>query len=664
MENQQRFGNIGLVGRGSQSLGSFKSSQAGILWKKLGGGKTVEIKPDDMYEVCWCVTTAGNQLKIRKETGAMISFLGFREKDIVGIKEFCQEQFGKELLEEEQSVLGKNWGNIQIRGSSLIFVVDGKSSFEIPLTDVSMAHQVKDEVQLEFAEDDTALNDKCDALVGMSFHVPQSCDDWKPEEGKDDKPSKVLLERLLQYTDGGTASSEDAMASFDQAIVLYPRGRYTIEIHQSALMLLGQTNDFKVRYTSIGRIFILPKPLSNQTMVVFSVDPAIRKGQTHYPFILCQFDNTQHSNIELKIKEEEFQKINAGLDEKRKLQKTYAYPTYECLARIIKSMAQVKVSKPGSFLAHDGISSCFRCSYRADDGFLYCLEHVFIFVHKPVLLIAFEEIDNVEFLRQGGMLAASAKTFDFSVRMKWNTDTEYSFRNIQKVEYQHLFRFVQNKGLKVDNFGDMASGNQGRMQGIDVGDTVDPGIARAGIEDEDEEGDEDFNAGSGDESEGESSSEDGESDAEMIDETMEGGKIIGHKQVEGKRESPEKKSTPPKKKAKVGESQQQKEGGQKAGRKKKDKDAPKRPIAAFMYFSMDKREEAKRANPDLKTSEIAKVLGEMWRNVTSEEKAIFEQKAAADKERYAKEMDEYNAIKKSLEKVELAEGVKMEVDQS
>ena len=56
---------------------------------------------------------------------------------------------------------------------------------------------------------------------------------------------------------------------------------------------------------------------------------------------------------------------------------------------------------------------------QADDGYLYPLERAFFYVHKPPTLIVFEEIDSVEFLRQGGgLVAASVKTFDLNVRQK------------------------------------------------------------------------------------------------------------------------------------------------------------------------------------------------------------------------------------------------------
>ena len=50
---------------------------------------------------------------------------------------------------------------------------------------------------------------------------------------------------------------------------------------------------------------------------------------------------------------------------------------------------------------------------------MYPLERAFFYIQKPPTLLVHDEIESVEFLRQGGgMLAASAKTFDLSIRMQ------------------------------------------------------------------------------------------------------------------------------------------------------------------------------------------------------------------------------------------------------
>ena len=56
---------------------------------------------------------------------------------------------------------------------------------------------------------------------------------------------------------------------------------------------------------------------------------------------------------------------------------------------------------------------------QADDGYLYPLEKAFFYIHKPPTLLVYDEVESIEFMRQGaGVLSNSAKTFDLAVRMK------------------------------------------------------------------------------------------------------------------------------------------------------------------------------------------------------------------------------------------------------
>ncbi|ORX57124.1 hypothetical protein BCR36DRAFT_271246, partial [Piromyces finnis] len=72
-------------------------------------------------------------------------------------------------------------------------------------------------------------------------------------------------------------------------------------------------------------------------------------------------------------------------------------------------------------------------------------------------------------------------------------------------------------------------------------------------------------------------------------------------------------------------------------RKRKEDGAPKRPMISFMFFSQDKRAEVKRDNPDASFGEIGKIIGNLWKNASPEEKKKYEKKALEDKERYKRE---------------------------
>ena len=76
-------------------------------------------------------------------------------------------------------------------------------------------------------------------------------------------------------------------------------------------------------------------------------------------------------------------------------------------------------------------------------------------------------------------------------------------------------------------------------------------------------------------------------------------------------------------------------------KKLKDENAPKRPKSAYMFFAEKKRAEIREEQPDLKMTEVSKVIGERWKEVTPESKAKYAKKAEKDKERYQEELNDY-----------------------
>jgi hypothetical protein len=79
------------------------------------------------------------------------------------------------------------------------------------------------------------------------------------------------------------------------------------------------------------------------------------------------------------------------------------------------------------------------------------------------------------------------------------------------------------------------------------------------------------------------------------------------------------------------------------GRKKRKKDpnAPKRPLSAFFLFCQDERPAVKALYPNYSVGEAAKELGERWNKVPADVKAKYEAKAAQDKLRYDGEIQQY-----------------------
>eukprot|EP00854_Cymbomonas_tetramitiformis_P011428 gene11428-13505_t len=571
-----QFGNISLAGKGANN-GQLKVHAGGVTWKR-SGGKSVDIRRDDVQAVQWSKVAGGFQLIFRENKGGTYKFGGFRDQDLRQLKEFISSNFEKEVVERPVSVAGHNWGEAVIRGTALSFNPGQNASssstapyaFEINLTDVAQATtQGKNKVLLEFHEDEKS-GDK-DSLVDLSFYVPQTSKLYTGTE--ETLAAQLFRERILEQADIGV-SVDQAIASFSEITCLVPRLRLDIDISPTILKLTGTTQEFKIKHSSITRLFILPKP-NPQTVVALRLDPPIRQGQTFYPFVLLQAEGSSDGGEPTDSSEDEEGNASGsqgggggsdgeeGGEQKKKKEK---------LLKGLKGEEGLKISKPKKYVSQQA-SQCVKCSYKADDGYLFPLESCFFYITKPPIFIAHDSVAEVEVLRQGGSLAMqSARTFDLKVVFLMPT-RRWSFDAI------------------------------GGGDGLDLSDDEDPGERRAKREaEEDESEDDDF----------------------------------------VKRPAPKPEKSPAPKKAKAEKEATPAKGGKKPKRKK-DKNAPKRALSAFMYFSTKMRPIIKEETPDIAFTEIGKLLGEKWKALAPEDKHEFDQLAADDKVRYEQDMKEYKA---------------------
>jgi len=80
-------------------------------------------------------------------------------------------------------------------------------------------------------------------------------------------------------------------------------------------------------------------------------------------------------------------------------------------------------------------------------------------------------------------------------------------------------------------------------------------------------------------------------------------------------------------------------------KKRKDPNAPKRALSAYMYFANEQRETVRTDNPGVTFGQIGKLLGEKWKSLNEAEKVPYESKANQDKKRYEDEKAAYAASK-------------------
>jgi structure-specific recognition protein 1 len=288
----------------------------------------------------------------------------------------------------------------------------------------------------------------------------------------------------------------------------------------TSFRLRGKTYDYKISYESAKRFFLLSKPDDMHTMLCIGLDPPLRQGQTRYPFLVMQFKKDEETSIELNMTEEDIKKYEG------KLQSTYEAPIGNVIAKIFHGLTGKRLIQPSKDFVSHHQQQGVKCSIKASEGHLFCLDRAFLFVPKPATYVSFENVSVVTMSRVGGAVSAS-RTFDITVTLK-NGTGEHQFSNINREEQAPLEQFLNIKGIKTKNEMD---GDSGMLAAAltadpDLASSDDEVVARAdrGSADEDSESaDEDFKTDSEsdvaeeyDENAGSSGSEEG-SDAEMAD---------------------------------------------------------------------------------------------------------------------------------------------------
>ncbi|XP_046965933.1 FACT complex subunit Ssrp1 isoform X2 [Vanessa cardui] len=600
--------------KGTMVPGRLKMTDQNIIFKNSKTGKVEQISANDIELVNFQKFIGSWGLRLFLKNGTLHRYGGFKDGEQEKVAKFFKSNYHKDMLEKELSLKGWNWGTAKFNGAVLSFNVGTNTAFEIPLHYVSQCNTGKNEVTLEFHQnDDTPVS-----LMEMRFHIPTS-------ELAGDMDAVEAFHQQVMNKASVISVSGDAIAIFRELQCLTPRGRYDIKVFQTFFQLHGKTFDYKIPMSTVLRLFLLPHKDTRQMFFVVSLDPPIKQGQTRYHYLVLLFGIEEETSLELPFTEEELKEKYEG-----KITKELSGPTYEVLAKIMKVIINRRVTGPGDFLGHHK-TPAIACSYKAAAGYLYPLEKGFIYVHKPPVHIRFEEIASVNFARGG---ASSTKSFDFEIELK--SGSIHTFSSIEKGEYDKLFDYITSKKLHVKNTGK----NDKALYDDDFGDSdtekePDAYLERVKAEakeresddSDDESTDEDFNPDKAKESDvaeeydtNPSSSEDSDASGASADSKKE-----------------KKKEKKPKKTITISEAPRKRK--EKSKKREKDANAPKRPSTAFMLWLNENRKGILEDNPGIKVTEIAKKGGELWRDL--KDKTEWEEKANKAKEEYNQAMKKY-----------------------
>nr|XP_027194676.1 FACT complex subunit SSRP1-like [Dermatophagoides pteronyssinus] len=617
--------------RGDLTSGRLKLANTQVIFKNHKTGKVDNLNINDIKKISWQRMAAGYCIRIMMKNGQVFRYGGFKEQDKEKIEKFVSQNYDLQLENVDFSVKGWNWGTANFEGSVLNFDLASKKSdkieraFEIPLSNVSHCTTAKNEVTVEFHQNDDAPV----SLMEMRFHIPSI-------DGTD--PVQLFMDQVLSNASIIRETGE-CIVIFKELQCLTPRGRYDIKMFPTFIQLHGKTFDYKIPITSVLRLFQLPHKDSRQIFFVLSLDPPIKQGQTRYHFLILLFNKEENISVNLGLTTQEIEEKYDG-----KLSKAMSGPLYEVISKIMRAMIQRKVILPDpSFSKH---MPAITCSYRASNGLMYPLERGFIYLHKPPVHIRFDEISSVNFARSGG----STRSFDFEIETK--TAMVHTFSSIDKEEYSKLYDFVSNKKLRVKNRGTetLEPKNEDELIDSDIDDDEpdaylqrvrEEGRIREEVGDSDES-DELFDPGE----EGEEVAEEFDSDASSSSSSDENDEDGGGGSGGAGGSDDEKKRKMKKHKEKHKHHKKAKHSTdvkKSSKKKKKDDNRPKRPQSAFFIWMNENRERIKKDNPGLSLTEISKKAGDLWKEMTKEEKTKYDELAARAKKQYEKEMLEYKA---------------------
>lgn len=467
--------------------GRFRIADTGLGWKPAKTPGTAnsladKVKPyllpsEEVVTVQWSKGCKGFELRINTKNKGIVQLDGFTSDDLAPLKAEFSKRFNASIDVIQHSLRGWNWGQFNIERNELKFSVNGIPSFEVPYKRINNTNLTsKNEIAIEFNNDEEEYQPAGDEIVEMRFFVPdyviedeeeeeedvdlqsdaeiknesEENDNVKQEEGDaemvtpevEKSAAQLFFEELKEKADVGE-NSADIIVSFEEILFNTPRGRYDIDIYKDSIRLRGKTYEYKLQTKQIQRIFSVPAGDESNHNIVLSIDPPLRQGQTTYPSLVLQFNSNEEIHKKLSISDEEYEASYKDI-----LMQDYEALSHVVVSHVLKGITNKKVIVPGDFSSEFG-QACLPCAYKANQGYIYPLEKSFLFLNKPPLYIQYSDINLITISRVGES-SVSSKSFDMDIVLR-NNGGVFNFTNIPKEDQIFLEKYLKSKNLKVKN---------------------------------------------------------------------------------------------------------------------------------------------------------------------------------------------------------------------
>ena len=455
----------GCVARDFSASGKFKMAASGFGWKSSSSGNIITVPLDTIQKFEWLRAFSGYQLRIITKDENLLRFDGFTQDARTDLSKYVQNVYNIPFEDVDVSLKGWNWGKVEAveGGKQLEFRVEDQLAFDLPIDSVvNAAVTSKGELTLEIITED--IKDSADCVSQFRFFLPkptihktmeehqeelknisENPAELEKEESESEDEAEKLCD-LIRSVSTAAAAPGSTLVTITELQCLVPRGKYDADFGKDFVRLHGKTYDYKILFSSIHRLFLLPKADENNVLLVIALDPPLRQGQTRYPFLLIQF--SKEDFIELDVEE------SPDLAD-TKLEKRYEGPLFEVTSNIVRHLTGQKLTVPGSFRSAKGLP-CVKGAYRANEGQLYMLEKSLLFLPKPIVLINHNEVSKIMFGRTGPGLG-NPRSFDLKIMLKTSNSqvgTELMLSNVPKEDLELVEEYFLSKGIAIVKEGE------------------------------------------------------------------------------------------------------------------------------------------------------------------------------------------------------------------
>lgn len=153
----------------------------------------------------------------------------------------------------------------------------------------------------------------------------------------------------------------------------------------------GGQYSYRIAYTNIELAYMLKKTEKDRIAFVLPLITPIRQGNQKYKCLVLETHELEETK-KFTMPEDQLQE-KFGIDSTE-----ISKPMAHIFGKVLKDIGHIKVVIPKVFKSSSD-APCVRCSIKANDGYLYPAAKCFIFITKPTIIINYDDIQSIEFLR-------------------------------------------------------------------------------------------------------------------------------------------------------------------------------------------------------------------------------------------------------------------------